>query len=145
MVRRVVAALLLVPAYLVGGAVLILFLVVVAVVASDELRSTGPTYSLPATRQCLQEAGRDVRYHAPGTTSAWARLEVGSSSSGAPGRPGPTELVFAPTPDEAADAEYLDSEKIHRDGNVLFPGLLAGNDPEDPAVRRCLERARADE
>ena len=46
-------------------------------------------------------------------------------------------LAFAPTPDAAKDAQYVDSESTPRRGNVLMPAR-----PNDPTVEECLMPAQ---
>jgi hypothetical protein len=128
----------------VAAAVFAIFIVVLGVILGsrlvDAVRGEGPTYSVALTQQCLEKRGRSVRYHAGGPDFGPATLEVETFRRADITRG--TTLYFLSTPDKAAEAEVSDSERIRRRGNVLFPELLSGATPADPAIDACLDLAR---
>jgi hypothetical protein len=143
LIRRLAVAALVIPAYTLAGVVMAIFLVALAVVLGarvvEAVSDYGHSYSISATQRCLEERGRDVDHHrlAPG----FGELEVAYRREGVTEW---TSLWFAPTPKEAKDAEFSDSERTARRGNVLFQDLVAGATPSDPAINECLDQARRD-
>jgi hypothetical protein len=142
-IRRLAVAALVIPAYTFAGLVMAIFLVLLAVVVGarvvEAVSDYGHSYSIAATRRCLEERGRDVEHHPAGP--GFGELEVTYKRGGVTEW---TSLWFAPTPEEAKHAEVADSERSARRGNVLFQGLLAGATPSDPAIDECLDQARKD-
>jgi hypothetical protein len=140
LIRLAVAALV-IPAYAFAGLVMAIFLVVLAVVVGarvvEAVSDYGHSYSIAATKRCLEERGRDVKHHPAGP--GFGELEVTYKRGGEW-----TSLRFAPTPEEAKHAEVADSERSARRGNVLFQNLVAGSTPSDPAINECLDQARKD-
>jgi hypothetical protein len=128
------------------GTALTLSALVLAIIAGiavyfvlDAFGDRGPTYAAVSARDCLRARGYELRYHPARSRSEFARIELGPFDySGVPGE-ATAILVFAPTPEAAEDAEWSDSERIPRRGNVLMPAR-----PTDRGVLECLERSRAD-
>jgi hypothetical protein len=120
-----------VPAYVLGSVLIVAVLVVGAIVGVREIRGAGETCSLAATRSCLNERGAEVRFRPGGAAHAYPALTVGPFQS-VTGEPSAV-MWFAPSAESARDAEWSDSEKIPRKGNVLLP---VG--PDNPIVHACL-------
>ena len=127
-----------VPAYALGVLVIGIVLIAATWKALDVLRGAGPTYSLAATKRCLEAPDRVV-HHRPAQKRGWPRLEVAVRHSTDPHNV--QILVFAPTPRDAKSAEWSDSEKRHRRGNVLLLTYGAGFAPPDREIRACLQEA----
>jgi hypothetical protein len=142
-IRRLAVAALVIPAYTFAGLVMAIFLVVLAVVVGarvvEAVSDYGHSYSIAATRRCLEERGREVKHRPAGP--GFGELEVTYKRGGATEW---TSLWFARTPEEAKHAEVADSERSARRGNVLFQNLVAGATPSDPAIEECLDQARKD-
>lgn len=143
MIRRFAIAAFVIPAYVFAGAVMAIFLVALAVAVGarvvEAVSDYGRSYAIAATQRCLEKRGRDVEHHrlAPG----FGELEVTYKRGGVTEW---TSLRFAPTPEEAKNAESSDSERHGRRGNVVFQNLGAGAAPSDPAIDECLDQARKD-
>lgn len=141
-VRRVLTAAVLVPAYVFAALVFGVFIVALGIILGsrvvDAVRDNGPTYSARATKRCLEKRGRTVKFEQAGTAFVSFRVESNQSTGGSES----TLLSFARTPDEAARAENSDSERARRRGNVLFPELVAGAVPRDSAIDACIDTAR---
>ena len=138
--RRFLIGALVVPAYVFATGVFLIFLIALGVILGARVVSVvsdyGHTYSIVSTKRCLVDRGRRVEHH-----RAVGRLDVTYRHGGVTEW---TSLWFARTPEAAKRAEFSDSERRARRGNVLFEGLVAGGAPSDPAIDECLDRSRAD-
>lgn len=143
-IRRFLTAAVVIPAYAFATTVFVIFLLVLGAIvtkrAVDALRGHGPTYSRALTQRCLEGSGRSVRHHPGGPVVGPDTLDVKPYRRA--GITSGTTLYFLETADQAAKAEFSDSERIRRRGNVLFPEFVAGAKLPDPAIDECLDQAR---